>query len=83
MKGDTDALVFKIRIANSDDPDYVEIEVTPPWLNYYDLLKACCEKLNISPRNVERIRKMPDTKLCNDSDVGRLTNYQSLEIVLK
>lgn len=32
---------------------------------------------------MERIRKLPNTKLRKDSDVKRLTDLQSLEIVLK
>lgn len=32
---------------------------------------------------VERIRKLPNTRLRKDSDVKRLKEYQALELVLK
>ena len=76
-------LVLKIRVAGSNDPDYVEVEV-PRWkLTYVELLKIFCEELNVAENRVERIRKMPNTRLRNDSDVRRLLDMQCLEIVLK
>lgn len=72
-----------MRIANSNDPDFIEIEV-PTWkLTYASLLKICCEELEIKESQVERIRKLPNTKLRKDSDVKRLTQMTSLEVVLK
>ncbi|XP_018329723.1 ankyrin repeat domain-containing protein 40 isoform X1 [Agrilus planipennis] len=78
-----DDLVLKVRIANSSDPDYIEVEL-PRWkLTYSTLLNVCCEELQIQPSLVERIRKLPNTRLRKDSDVKRLTEFQCLEIVIK
>lgn len=52
-------------------------------MTYANLLHICCEELDIKENQVERIRKLPNTRLRKDSDVKRLTDLQSLEIVLK
>lgn len=76
-------LVLKVRIQGSPDPDFIEIEI-PKWkLTYENLLKTCCEELYISEAQVERIRKLPDTRLRKDNDVRRLTDFQALEVVLR
>ncbi|KAI4457022.1 ankyrin repeat domain 40 [Holotrichia oblita] len=83
LPAQNDDLVLKIRIAGSNDPDFIEVEV-PRWkLFYATLMKICCEELKITSDQVERIRKLPNTRLRKDSDVKRLTNFQCLEIVLK
>lgn len=75
--------MLKVRIHGSSDPDFVEIEI-PKWkLTYNTLLKICCEELQVSESQVERIRKLPNTRLRKDNDVKRLTDFQALEIVLK
>lgn len=76
-------MVLKVRIHGSHDPDYIEVEI-PRWkLTYNNLTKICCEELQIGENDVERIRKLPDTRLRKDSDVKRLKEYQCLELVLK
>ncbi|CAG9763127.1 unnamed protein product [Ceutorhynchus assimilis] len=76
-----DDLVLKVRLSHSPDPDFIEIEI-PKWkLTYNALLKICCEELQIAESQVERIRKLPNTRLRNDNDVKRLTDFQALEIV--
>ncbi|KAJ3617548.1 hypothetical protein MTP99_007261 [Tenebrio molitor] len=78
-----DDLVLNVRIAGSSDPDFIEVEI-PRWkLTYSSLLKICCEELELVESQVERIRKLPNTRLRKDSDVKRLNNFQSLELVLK
>lgn len=76
-------LVLKIRIAGSNDPDFIEVEV-PRWkLTYATLIKICCDELDINDVQVERIRKLPNTRLRKDSDVKRLMNFQCIEVVMK
>lgn len=76
-------LVLRVRIYGSNDPDFIEIEI-PRWkLTYSALLSICCEELNIKTSQVERIRKLPNTRLRKDSDVKRLIDNQGLEVVLK
>ncbi|XP_050293718.1 ankyrin repeat domain-containing protein 40-like [Anthonomus grandis grandis] len=78
-----DDLVLKVRINGSPDPDFIEIEI-PRWkLTYSALLKICCEELEVSESQVDRIRKLPDTRLRKDNDIKRLVDFQALEIVLK
>ncbi|XP_063903597.1 ankyrin repeat domain-containing protein 40-like isoform X2 [Zophobas morio] len=78
-----DDLVLNVRIAGSSDPDFIEVEI-PRWkLTYSSLLKICCEELELLESQVERVRKLPNTRLRKDSDVKRLNNFQSLELVLK
>lgn len=47
------------------------------------MLHICCEELEIKESQVERIRKLPNTRLRKDSDVKRLTDFQCLEVVVK
>lgn len=76
-------LVLRVRMHGSNDPDFIEIEI-PRWrLTYNHLLTTCCNELEILESQVERIRKLPNTRLRKDSDVKRLRDYHSLEIVLK
>ncbi|XP_017782733.1 PREDICTED: ankyrin repeat domain-containing protein 40-like [Nicrophorus vespilloides] len=83
LPSQTDDLVLKVRVFGSSDPDFIEIEM-PRWkLTYSTLLHICCEELEISETRVERIRKLPNTRLRKDNDVKRLTDFQCLEIVLK
>lgn len=72
-----------MRIAGSKDPDYIEVEI-PRWkLTYSTLLQICCTELQLSEAQVERIRKLPNTRLRKDGDVKRLIDYQCLELVTK
>ncbi|XP_060521516.1 ankyrin repeat domain-containing protein 40-like [Cylas formicarius] len=76
-------LVLKVKIHASPDPDFIEVEL-PRWkLTYDSLLKTCCEELGVAESLVERVRKLPDTRLRTDNDVKRLTDYQALELVLR
>lgn len=75
--------MLKVKVHDSNDPDFIEVEI-PRWkLTYNNLLKICCEELGIAESQVERLRKLPDTRLRKDSDVKRLKEFQALEIVLK
>ncbi|XP_066140522.1 ankyrin repeat domain-containing protein 40-like [Euwallacea fornicatus] len=78
-----DELVLKVKVQGSSDPDFIEIEI-PRWKLTYDvLLKVCCDELQLSESQVERIRKLPNTRLRKDNDVRRLVDFQELEIALK
>ena len=51
-------------------------------MNYNNLISVICSELNIKSEKIERLRKLPDTKLRKDSDVQRLEDYTELEVVL-
>ncbi|XP_066943903.1 ankyrin repeat domain-containing protein 40-like [Macrobrachium rosenbergii] len=76
-------IVLKVRVAYSSDPDFIEVEFQPTHMNYSHLLITCCRELAINPQMVERIRKLPNTRLRNDKDVRRLCDYAELELVIK
>lgn len=78
-------LVLKVRIQSSapGDNDFIEVEMDREALTYRELLRVCCYELGVSPDNVERIRKLPNTMLRKDKDVARLQDFQELELVLK
>lgn len=71
-------LVIKVRVANSGDPDFIEVELPMMELTYYTLLRVCCEELGLSASQVVRIRKLPDTVSCQTS----FTYIQILESIL-
>ncbi|XP_047470060.1 ankyrin repeat domain-containing protein 40-like isoform X1 [Penaeus chinensis] len=76
-------LVLKVRVANTDDPDFIEIDFPLTHMNFSQLLTVCCKELAVNPQMVERIRKLPNTRLRNDKDVRRLENFTELELVIK
>ncbi|GFR12409.1 ankyrin repeat domain-containing protein 40 [Trichonephila clavata] len=76
-------IVLKVRIAESLDPDFIEIEVPLKDLTYENVYKICCEELDVSPKNVLKLRKLPNTIIRKDKDVLRFQNFQELELVLK
>lgn len=75
-------LVLKVRVANSGDPDFIEVELPQAELTYYTLLRVCCDELGLSASQVVRIRKLPDTMIRKDKDVQRLHNFQEIELVV-
>ncbi|XP_077299792.1 ankyrin repeat domain-containing protein 40-like [Arctopsyche grandis] len=75
--------VIKVRIANSTDTDFIEIELPTLAATYLNLVKICCQELGITPEQVHRIRKLPDTRIRCDADVRRLKPLQELEVVLR
>ena len=54
-------IVIKVRIAESDDLDFIEVVVpcntpTAAHRTYAALLQLCCNSLGVNPHHVERIR---------------------------
>ncbi|KAK3089478.1 hypothetical protein FSP39_003926 [Pinctada imbricata] len=77
-----DELVLKFRIANSDERDFIEVELDRGNLTFEALLSLACRELGVERRLVYKIRKLPDTIVRKDKDVRRLTNFQAMELVL-
>ena len=75
-------IVLKIRIANAPDPDFIEVDLPKNKLNYNDLILAMCQELDVQPKKVERLRKLPNTKIRRDVEIQRLKDYEELELVL-
>jgi len=76
-------LILKVRVAGSEDPDYIEVEMPGDSLTLEYLVVVAAEELGVETSQVERVRKMPNTKLRRDKEVGRLPEYQEVELVLK
>lgn len=68
-------LVFKLRIAYSADSDFIEVEMDRMELTYSQLLAVCCSELGLNSKYVERLRKLPNTRLRKDRDVQRLKDF--------
>lgn len=79
----TKELILKVRVAYTDDPDFIEVDFQRAQMNYSHLLTTCCRELAVNPQLVERIRKLPNTRLRNDKDVQRLCDFMELELVIK
>ena len=75
-------LVLKVRLANSDEKDFIEVELEEPNRSYTSLLNLMCAELGVDKNLVSKIRKLPDTIVRKDKDVGRLRDFQELELVL-
>ena len=76
-------LVLKMRVADSEDPDFIEVEILKSNLTYDILMALCCREFSLKKEFVERIRKLPNTRLRNDKDVKRLTQFQEIEVVVR
>jgi len=76
-------LILKIRTAGSLETDYIEIEMPRDALTLEYLIVVGCEELELNPSAVERVRKMPNTRLRRDKEVERLKDYQEIEFVLR
>lgn len=77
-----DELVLKIRVANTADPDFVEVELPRCELTYQALLSLCCNELELNPHQVQKLRKLPNTVLRKDKDIQRLQDFQEIEVVV-
>ncbi|XP_011494301.1 PREDICTED: ankyrin repeat domain-containing protein 40-like [Ceratosolen solmsi marchali] len=75
-------IVLKLRIANTDDSDFIEVDVKRNDLTYQKLINMCCDELEINPSQIVRLRKLPNTKIRTNRDVQRLENFQEIEAVL-
>ncbi|KAK6642947.1 hypothetical protein RUM43_004449 [Polyplax serrata] len=80
--GVVEELVLKVRIADSGELDFIEIELPKSELTFSKLLEICSKELNIPGDSIAKIRKLPNTVLRKDKDVQRLVNFQELEVVL-
>ncbi|XP_013381855.1 ankyrin repeat domain-containing protein 40 [Lingula anatina] len=75
-------LVLKVRVAYTDEKDFIEVELEESNLTYESLMELMCKELKVQRELVHKIRKMPDTIVRKDKDVKRLKNFQELELVL-
>ncbi|XP_011873512.1 PREDICTED: ankyrin repeat domain-containing protein 40-like [Vollenhovia emeryi] len=77
-----DELVLKIRVANTADPDFIEVELARSELTYQALLCLCCKELALNLHQIQKLRKLPNTRLRRDKDIQRLQNLQEIEVVV-
>jgi len=76
-------LVLKVRVANSAEKDFIEIDI-PRQLTFNHLVTLMRSELDVDAKAVvKKVRKLPDTIVRNDRDVQRLRDYQELELVLE
>lgn len=45
-------VVIKVRIANSTDTDFIEIELPGVAATYKNLVRICCQELEVPPEQV-------------------------------
>ena len=75
-------LVLKIRIADSEETDFIEVELDRSNLTFENLLNVMCHELQVDRKLIQKVRKLPNTKMRKDKDVKRLRDYTELELVL-
>lgn len=75
-------LVLKVRIQDSRENDFIEIELHRQELSYQSLLQVSCSELGVPPEQVEKMRKLPNTVLRKDKDIQRLQDFQERELLL-
>ncbi|XP_078319554.1 ankyrin repeat domain-containing protein 40-like isoform X1 [Crassostrea virginica] len=79
----TEELVIKIRVANSEERDFIEVELDKESLSFERLLNVCCQELGVQKGHIFKVRKLPNTIIRKDKDVRRLVDFQEIEIVLR
>ena len=80
---DDNELVLKLRIADSIDKDFIEVELDRKELTFANLIKVCKEELSITNgQEIQKVRKLPNTLVRKDKDVKRLKQFQEIEFVL-
>lgn len=75
-------IVLKIRVADTIENDFIEVELNSKLQTYDELINVCCKELNLNRSNISKIRKLPNTIIRRDKDVKRLQPYQELEVIL-
>lgn len=83
VSGTGQELILKVRVAEREDPDYIEVEMPGDSLTLEYLVVVAAEELGVETSQVERVRKMPNTRLRRDKEVARLSEYQEVELVMK
>eukprot|EP01135_Chromosphaera_perkinsii_P008730 Nk52_evm63s1444 gene=Nk52_evmTU63s1444 len=76
-------VVLKVRICGSSDPDFYEVEI--PRENdipFEEVVKLIASELSISPKQIKKIRKLPNTVVRSMRDIRRMNHYQELEMVV-
>ena len=76
-------IVIKLRVADSEEEDFIEVDLDKSSLTFQFLVSVCCQELGIEAKNVKKIRKLPNTIVRNDKDVKRLVPFQELEVVME
>ena len=79
---DKSILVLKCRIADSEETDFIEVELNPNCLTFESLLQACMSELDLDRTRLKKVRKLPNTIVRNDRDVKRLVQFQEIELVI-
>lgn len=72
-------LVLKVRVHESRERDFIEVEIAS--MTYQTLLETCAEELNLNVSEISKIRKLPNVLVRNDRDVCRMSSGQELEVV--
>ena len=76
-------MILKVRVAGSEDPDYIEVELPGDSLTLESLILVASAELEVKAGSVERVRRLPNTRLRRDKEVARLPDYQEIELVLR
>ena len=74
-------LTVKVRVADSDETDFVEVELEST--SYINLVKTSCEELGVAIGDIAKVRKLPNVLVRKDKDIARMTEGQEIELVLK
>lgn len=74
--------MLKARVAYSTERDFIEVEMDRSNLTFESLVCLLTRELGLERQLIHKIRKLPNTIVRKDKDVGRLVDYQELEVVL-
>ena len=75
--------MLKVRLADSSETDFIEIDVAP-GITFKQLVELIRVELDVDGKAVVlKLRKLPNTIVRNDRDVSRLRDFNELELVLR
>jgi len=75
-------MILKVRVAEHEDPDFIEIEIPGDSLTMDTLALVAASELGVDASQVERLRRLPNTRLRRDKEVARLPDYTEIELVM-
>ncbi|XP_063922704.1 uncharacterized protein LOC135137088 isoform X2 [Zophobas morio] len=71
---------YILRIRMAGDKEFIETELDETKLSYDEVLEVCCRELKVEKKEVQRLWKVPETRIRGDEDIKRFRRLEYLEV---
>ena len=62
------------------DKEFIETELDETKLSYDEVLEVCCRELKVEKKEVQRLWKVPETRIRGEEDIKRFRRLEYLEV---